>query len=684
MLPQCLVLLALLPSLCLGAWPAYRKLAKSDVPYATIGKRESAAAAATACDAMAECAAYNSDGELKSCAGCEGGSDCCVYPAGAQDFPAADRVDLFVKTGSAPPAEWATGIAQGSVLYAQPEPDICMMPEVGNGYVASIVGFSSMHVSGFFNGGCGGVSKAHLPSVIGISVTNSDANLTQAALDMDRGMYIRRLHIGGAVVEQRIYAHRVHKHVLVTEFELLSAATPTARDANATTTLHLTTLFDPLCGPAPPPPPGPAFNGSYLRVANDSGGNGHDVGSVAGCEEGTCPVEKIRNACDANPKCDLFQTHGYLKQCSGGIGPTNATAACNPKTSWPGVDTYYKIRRQSEGTGEAVPGPEGAGFGQGQACGTTGNGCAGSFKRDVVFERLNGFDVESLPSGVTVFRGNTTRKNESGIADTAVIVSRTVPSTLVLSADKVERLLAVVTTTVAMPSSYDPVAAAITEYHAADGNASGLLCTHVQAWKSIWDGGSIEVVGVAEDETGRALDIQSHLRSSFYYLISSIREDWPHGALNPGGLASDNYDTVFFDMEFYMEPALLWFWTPLARAMTEFRFEGLAAAEKQAEVFGYKGAQFPWCTVSFGRSSGCCDGKGGFELCLEQHITPDVGFAMQQYFRWTGDKEWLTQIGFPIAKGVAEWIASRATLGTDGAYHINKVHTNFCAYVPTV
>jgi trehalose/maltose hydrolase-like predicted phosphorylase len=51
---------------------------------------------------------------------------------------------------------------------------------------------------------------------------------------------------------------------------------------------------------------------------------------------------------------------------------------------------------------------------------------------------------------------------------------------------------------------------------------------------------------------------------------------------------------------------------------------GLGAAEKQAEVFGYKGAQFPWCTVSFGRSAGCCDGKGGEELCLEQHITPDV------------------------------------------------------------
>ena len=175
-----------------AGWPAYRKMAKSDVPYGpNIGARHSNLAdAAAACSADPSCKAYNSDGGLKACAGCEGGSDCCVYPAGAMDFPPADRVDLFVKTGSAPPAEWAAGVAQGSVLYAQPEPDICMMPEVGNGYVASIVGFSSMHVSGFFNGGCGGVSKAHLPSVIGISVTNSDANLTQAALDMRRAVYV--------------------------------------------------------------------------------------------------------------------------------------------------------------------------------------------------------------------------------------------------------------------------------------------------------------------------------------------------------------------------------------------------------------------------------------------------------------------------------------------------------------
>ena len=166
---------------------------------------------------------------------------------------------------------------------------------------------------------------------IGISVTNADPNRTQAALDMARAVYVRRLHgWGGAVVEQRTYAHRTRKHIMVTEFELLSGG------GGDGVTLELATLFDPLCGPAPPPPPGPAFNGSYLKVPADSGGNGHDVGSLPQCMTGECPVEEIEKACNANPRCDLFQTHGFLKQCSG-PHPTNASAACNAKVPWPGV-----------------------------------------------------------------------------------------------------------------------------------------------------------------------------------------------------------------------------------------------------------------------------------------------------------------------------------------------------------
>ena len=461
-------------------WSPYRKYSKSDVPFAAkYGKKYATAEEANiACTKDPVCRAYNSNGELKKFAGCEWGSDWCIYPHGAQEFAAANEIDLYVKTGAAPPEQWVQGIAAGSILYSQPEPDICMMPEVGNGFVASIVGFSSMHVSGFFNGGCGGVRKAHLPSVIGISVTNADEARTQSALDMDRAVYVRRLYFEGspAVVEQRTYAHRVRKHVLVTEFELLSGCHAIQ--------LNLTTLFDPLCGnpppplptPAPPtpapPPPGPAFNGTYLHVVGDSGPNGFDVASLPQCASGGCPVSELKEACDKNPACDLFQTHGFLKRCSNRRNVTSATAACDARTPWVGVDAFYKIRSPSPDVGAAGPAAAAAAaaaaantgfgsFGAGAPCGTAGKGCAGSFKQDLYFERLptppavyepvppppppigsgRGAGPASRAAGsggsgngevVTVFRGNTTRANETGQRDSAVIVSRAVPATLVL------------------------------------------------------------------------------------------------------------------------------------------------------------------------------------------------------------------------------------------------------------
>jgi hypothetical protein len=127
------------------------------------------------------------------------------------------------------------------------------------------------------------------------------------------------------------------------------------------------------------------------------------------------------------------------------------------------------------------------------------------------------------------------------------------PLPQVLSSGKVERFIAAVTTTVAMGEGYDPVAHAVEEYRYAAsagpasesesefvpatesvsesssaspsaasaasaistpaGNASTLLASHASAWADIWAGGAVDVLGVGEDGTGRALDIQSHLRS---------------------------------------------------------------------------------------------------------------------------------------------------------------------------
>eukprot|EP01052_Picozoa_sp_SAG31_P050495 SAG31_NODE_11548_length_1018_cov_1.396083_1_plen_247_part_10 len=247
-----------------------------------------------------------------------------------------------------------------------------------------------MHVSGFFNGQCGGVHKAHLPSVIGIDVTNANKTLTQSALDIRRAVYMRRLLVADANgapqrVEQRIFAHRVRKHVMVTEFELLPS-----NGTAAQVKLSLSSLYDPLCGPpppSPPSPPGPAFNGSYLRVAHDSGGNGHDVSSLPECvnglKPGVCTLDQLRAKCNALPNCDLFQTHGFLKRCTPLGAKTNKTTACQAQTPWPNVDSYYKIRgshdpaqtTSNQAKAEEFPPSPSGGFGLGKACGIAGEGC---------------------------------------------------------------------------------------------------------------------------------------------------------------------------------------------------------------------------------------------------------------------------------------------------------------------
>ena len=71
--------------------------------------------------------------------------------------------------------------------------------------------------------------KAHLPSVTGITATNAILNQTQAALDMQRGVYIRRLRIAGAatvVVEQRIYVSPFLFALLSLPFRFLFASLP--------------------------------------------------------------------------------------------------------------------------------------------------------------------------------------------------------------------------------------------------------------------------------------------------------------------------------------------------------------------------------------------------------------------------------------------------------------------------
>lgn len=116
-------------------------------------------------------------------------------------------------------------------------------PSVGNGYLATTVYSDTVYVSGIFNGrGTKTPSqRARIPSTAAIVVrTNltSNATMEMFSLNVEQGVFYHRLHVDNFTLEQRIYAHQVHQHLLVTEIALQN-------DMRDTVSLSLTNVFGP-------------------------------------------------------------------------------------------------------------------------------------------------------------------------------------------------------------------------------------------------------------------------------------------------------------------------------------------------------------------------------------------------------------------------------------------------------
>lgn len=95
------------------------------------------------CNSNYLCRGFNSNGLLKSCAsGCD--VDCC--------YDVTQNVDLYIRKGYLPPIDWEDQINSGGILYANPEPHFCFLPEIANGYLGTVAMSASLFQSGLFNG----------------------------------------------------------------------------------------------------------------------------------------------------------------------------------------------------------------------------------------------------------------------------------------------------------------------------------------------------------------------------------------------------------------------------------------------------------------------------------------------------------------------------------------------------
>jgi len=113
-----------------------------------------------------------------------------------------------------------------------------IMPSVANGYVGTVIYSDTVHVSGVFNGKANPKKKpvypvyfyehahrARIPSTVAIDFRLTGVQgKTSYALDVLEGVFYKWFKAENLRVEQRIYAHRSRKNLLVVEISVKNKA----------------------------------------------------------------------------------------------------------------------------------------------------------------------------------------------------------------------------------------------------------------------------------------------------------------------------------------------------------------------------------------------------------------------------------------------------------------------------
>jgi len=150
------------------------------------------------------------------------------------------------------------------------------------------------------------------------------------------------------------------------------------------------------------------------------------------------------------------------------------------------------------------------------------------------------------------------------------------------------------------------------------------------------------------------------------------------------GLSGEGYKGhTFWDTEVFALPYYIFTLPSTARSLEEYRYLSLPGARAKAKENGYKGAQFPWESAWLDDGEvtplyGAADIVTGLPTpiltgLIEIHITCDVCYGVWQYYRATGDEEFMEKYGYELIFEAATFWASRLEEGTDGFLHINNV-----------
>ncbi len=197
---------------------------------------------------------------------------------------------------------------------------------------------------------------------------------------------------------------------------------------------------------------------------------------------------------------------------------------------------------------------------------------------------------------------------------------------------------------------------------------------HVEHWDGIWKKIGVKIEGDKEAELGVAF--------SLFHLAQSLPKDG-NISLTARGIHGFGYrGHVFWDTEIYALPFFIFTMPEEAKRMLIYRYNNLDAARENARLNGYSGAQFPWESADDGREATPpvvpldMAGKRVVRIYTgeeEHHITADVAYTVDLYYRATGDDEFMENYGLEIILETARFWASRVKYDEEKGYVIERV-----------
>jgi hypothetical protein len=278
----------------------------------------------------------------------------------------------------------------------------------------------------------------------------------------------------------------------------------------------------------------------------------------------------------------------------------------------------------------------------------------------------NDVDVASQPTkdGAAVDRNCTTKAPESVQAPLVTVAMRFQPvgANVTLLQGQTKRFVASMRTSLPDDGAARPSAAAAADFAAAVSLSPVVLHrSHAAAWAQLRQS-RVELGPPLGDDghqwNASSIGVAAAVNSSFYAILSSIRDDWAGGfGTSPGGLANSAYEGhTFWDMEEWHYPALAPLYPELGRQMMSYRSSRLKAAQAEAQAFGQVGARYPIESGLLGRE--VCRSAGIAEH--ELHTTGDVAMAHRLQYRVTRNSTWLAE-SWPVIESCAQFWAGRVT-----------------------